>query len=1651
MVRYFEYYFIKDRVTVLKKRLKTLGVSEQEDPDLLELDLALRGLEEGVEQLEKDNPDHLELIRKATEQFAADIEIERGKLLARLLHEVGGRTNTILNGKGILTALQKILPKDRVADNIILARLLDTVPEDVNIVFLDPDIYQTKRILQVTVPLTEDKFELIRGEVNRVLDAPAVLGQYSSKTNTIVINAPSAPFAGVFGVDISRTVEPMINTPSGVSVETLLHEFTHASTVEQIDRFQDILGIPTSLLEDFTAMSPAKAEQYSDDILRNKAAEAGGLFAFQNLFTWDNGQFVLRSSVTRGRRLVNFLEDRGFIERGAKNTFVATDRTTVFIQNLHQLLALLRSENIQNRSKASQIRVVAELQSQFISTHPKILFDLLEGAFKIPDFIPRSARTNFTKDALGLFAATLDLYKLTEAVVRILAPQEQAKLTFGVSYGGVNVYEFITQAYSNLEFQEFLNNKKPVGGLLTAKGKNIWEQFVDAVRKMLGFKSNEETMLSQAIRAIYALEESNKPFEFKPFSIVSSFARAASAGGMDFNTEAQAKTQMGAIFRKLNAGTKRFLNENDINIDPSSGQVGVVLNAANKQPPYTSPLNDLETTLLFNKASESASLQDKVFGGIDKTIKSINENTPKSIDSIIDKVSEMPAWWRRIYYGLLSLGHLSDTVRRFNPALANAIDRIERVTGLRTARVEDIRMRFRKEIVKVKRFIEEANVSAKTLKRFYILSHDSTIADEDGKRIDLREVFLDPPNPTDANYEERMRIRNSELFKEFSQFPRELHLVYKTIVDTYEIVGEQYINSIAGQFLDTTGHDNERRKLNERINDRTATPEDIAKAQEDIKRLDEKILSQRQKKVLELFGLRISPFLPLVRRGDYWIKEKIVDPEFAKEKQAIEEMEKNNLPKVEIDKAKEALKQKLEAGKNAGRSWAFEYEREAKRAKRILEKGGGTDPVTGEVIPPVEFENEYGDNGVFTRSGNPTTFEDAILGESTKYREELRQLMDKLRGMGYTDAKDPTTGEYVDPRMAELLLDLQEKFLDTHSNESLVQQWRTRREIPGYQIDLVENFAHMAMKYANQIALLETSPELTAAMLSARQVISATPSSVERSVDETLKGRSSFLRDPTPSRWSAMAAYGGYSWFILGNVSSAAVNTTQLGLLAYPLMAGEFGWNKTADVMLSTMKMFSQGGRDDNTNLTFAGINLADWTLFHGDNLNNDNLKKHGLTAEEMKELRDAGLSRSRVRRSSAQELQDVRRGSSASLAGFWARAELFLGWLFQNTERLNREIALVSAYRLAKGKYKNATRAQNMERALQLVEEANGPSTAEVGPEWIQNNLGKSLGVFKKFAFHMTYMQWKLARDAFLTAGKVERNPNLPEDMPSVQQLAKRQFFATLIPAYVFAGIRGLPFIGGVALLYNLLADDDDPTWNEAVRAAVGDMAYLGPTSHYMNVNFSSRTGFYSMLYRDDPYRRAKVGDLAYTFESFLGPVYSASVGNIDRASRFLEEGRSFDAIQATLPSFLRNGMKAYDLAMNGALNSKGYPLVDDVNGYNAAMQFLGFSPTDVSKAYEKNEFVSRRRRAVYTQRSRLLTQYYMALKMGDQEEVSSILKKINEYNSKPLVQQMGRTISGKTISKSVNTRDRKSREAIDGLVLPLRERIAIERELGY
>ena len=315
---------------------------------------------------------------------------------------------------------------------------------------------------------------------------------------------------------------------------------------------------------------------------------------------------------------------------------------------------------------------------------------------------------------------------------------------------------------------------------------------------------------------------------------------------------------------------------------------------------------------------------------------------------------------------------------------------------------------------------------------------------------------------------------------------------------------------------------------------------------------------------------------------------------------------------------------------------------------------------------------------------------------------------------------------------------MQELYLASQPRESLMQQYRMRREIPGFEGNVLQDFAHMGMKYANQIAMLQTNPMVNDVYGEIRNIAAPTGRANPKvaTVLKTLYGRKDFLLDPTPSTWSANAAYAGYSWYILGNISSAFVNLTQLPLVGYGLMAGEFGHAKAAKALKDAFALYANGGRDDNTELKFCGyaskgprsvLSLQDRTLFAkgGRAMKPAYLKKLGLTKEEMEDIYAVALARSTVRRSSAQELQDVRRGSVDQFTGHWAKAELGLGWFFQNSERMNREIGLVAAYMLAKDKYgKTATREQLINRATQLVEDMNGPSLSEVGPEWIQKNI---------------------------------------------------------------------------------------------------------------------------------------------------------------------------------------------------------------------------------------------------------------------------------------------------------------------------------------
>lgn len=86
--------------------------------------------------------------------------------------------------------------------------------------------------------------------------------------------------------------------------------------------------------------------------------------------------------------------------------------------------------------------------------------------------------------------------KVTQPVKDLLSLFIKVRDEFPKSgdYGFTNVDEFIAEAFSNVEFQEKLNSVKGLGG------KTLWDNFVEAIKSMLGFSSKSGSALEETLR-----------------------------------------------------------------------------------------------------------------------------------------------------------------------------------------------------------------------------------------------------------------------------------------------------------------------------------------------------------------------------------------------------------------------------------------------------------------------------------------------------------------------------------------------------------------------------------------------------------------------------------------------------------------------------------------------------------------------------------------------------------------------------------------------------------------------------------------------------------------------------------------------------------------------------------------------------------------------------------------------------------------------------------------------------------------------------------------------------------------------------------------------------------------------------------------------
>jgi hypothetical protein len=566
---------------------------------------------------------------------------------------------------------------------------------------------------------------------------------------------------------------------------------------------------------------------------------------------------------------------------------------------------------------------------------------------------------------------------------------------------------------------------------------------------------------------------------------------------------------------------------------------------------------------------------------------------------------------------------------------------------------------------------------------------------------------------------------------------------------------------------------------------------------------------------------------------------------------------------------------------------------------------------------------------------------DAKKAGATEFKSHARLSQISYRTTPPTGFMGSVVAEMTKGKVDPAVIDnVYQAYMSLFPAESLRQQFRTREGTLGFEKDVFQTYADTASKMVSQLSNMEHAEAIESAVTGIRTEASDTPTTEIRDVVDNLQKQLEFIRNPVNGSLVSKASYFSYMMFIAGNVSSAVVNLTQLPIVVYPLLGGKYGFDNAAGAMQRAASMYYKGGKDNNSEF------MPDFTF--------------GANAKgEYKQLYDVAVERAAIRRSTGYELTEARRTSVEDYTGRRAKVEHALGWVFQNSERANREITLIAAFDLARKDGKSVDQAIN--EALQVVNE---------------------------------------------------------------------------------------PLYGAVSLLAEMmLGDDDEPFDMDAeIRAAFGDIGYKGPVNQLLGIDIASRTGFNGMVWRDDPKRLSEVGPTLYALENAAGPAYGA-FRSAERGLKLINEGYIERGMEALVPSFVRNGMKAFRLGTEGALTKDGVPIVEEINTYNTLMQVFGFNPAELAETQARAGAMKTAEKTIKERRAALLTRIDGARMSGDMDGVSDTMESIAKFNEKVPPKER---ISSDTISQSYQTRRRNERESVDGITLDKNMRQELMEKYG-
>lgn len=597
---------------------------------------------------------------------------------------------------------------------------------------------------------------------------------------------------------------------------------------------------------------------------------------------------------------------------------------------------------------------------------------------------------------------------------------------------------------------------------------------------------------------------------------------------------------------------------------------------------------------------------------------------------------------------------------------------------------------------------------------------------------------------------------------------------------------------------------------------------------------------------------------------------------------------------------------------------------------------------------------------------------------------------------------------------AELEDALGQLYLSSLPDLSWAKHGIHRKGTPGFSQDARRAFAQNVFHGASYLAKLRYGDQLQDQLAEMQKRVDAGASDggfdsvkAQQVVDEMAKRHDAAMNPKTNALSTALTSLG--FMFHLGlSPASAMVNLTQTALVAYPVMGARWGFSKASAALLKASQEAVRGKNDIT-----ASLNQDEKAAF-------EEAVRSGVVDVTM-----------------AHDLAGIAQGEDRSVSYKLRPVMRAASFLFHHAEKFNRQVTFVAAFRLAREA--GADPKSAYQQAVQATYDGHFDYSANNRPRVMQGNVARVLLLFKQYGQNMVYT---LARSA---------QQSLKGATPEERTQARKALAGLLTMHAMAAGVLGLPMVTTLLSAASMLGGDDDEPWDAqvALQNLLADTFGQKPAevlSHGLSRltpwDISGRVGLDKLIFPDvqEGLEGQRLGESAMA--AALGPVAAIGI-NALKGLQEMSEGRYQRGLETMAPSVLRGPLKALRYETEGVKDKTGIVVQDEVGAAALLGQAAGFSPSSVRNAYEGKAAIVGHDRALQARRSALVEQFAMAAMAGDEEGKSEAREAIARFNEK----NPGRRIQPMQLAQSVHQREKRIREAKEGVYLPAKRRDVLEQ----